>query len=104
MSKEYIIRDSVTTLSIAIADHQQIANENHVSTCLDKVNNVFKPQWIKNKVIVKIYCVLMIYIYTLNIKTLELSGLFVLYEVLKSITLTILSSIFFGIGRYFVFI
>lgn len=50
MNKEYIINDSVTTLAIAIADHQQTPNESYVSTCLDKVSNVFKPQWIKNQV------------------------------------------------------
>ncbi|KAL5242408.1 hypothetical protein ACI65C_009818 [Semiaphis heraclei] len=49
MNKEYIINDSVTTLAIAIADHQQTPNESYVSTCLDKVSNVFKPQWIKNQ-------------------------------------------------------
>lgn len=52
MNKEYIIKDSVTTLAIAIADHQQVQNESHVSACLDKVSNVFKPQWIKNQVII----------------------------------------------------
>jgi hypothetical protein len=53
MNKEYIIKESVTTLAIAIADHQQIPNEIYVSTCLDKVNQVFKPQWIRNQVIIK---------------------------------------------------
>lgn len=56
MNREYILKDSVTTLAIAIADHQQIPNESYVSTCLDKVNTVFKPQWIKNQVIIQIYC------------------------------------------------
>lgn len=51
MNKEYIIKDSVTTLAIAIADHQQKPNESYVGTCLDKVNHVFKPQWMKNQVI-----------------------------------------------------
>lgn len=55
MNKEYIIKDSVTTLAIAIADHQQVPNESHVSTCLEDVNKVFKPQWIKNQVMVKTY-------------------------------------------------
>lgn len=54
MNKEYIIRDSITTLAISIADHQQIPNESHVSACLDEVNNVFKPRWIKNQVMVEI--------------------------------------------------
>lgn len=49
-NKEYIIKESITTLSIAIADHHQSPNENYVSNCLDKVNNVFKPQWVKNQV------------------------------------------------------
>ncbi|XP_025195470.1 uncharacterized protein LOC112594729 isoform X2 [Melanaphis sacchari] len=49
MNKEYIIKDSVTTLAIAIADHQQSPNENYLGTCLDKVNNVLKPQWMKNQ-------------------------------------------------------
>lgn len=49
MNKEYIIKDSVTTLAIAIADHQQIPNENNVDTCLDKVYKVLKPQWMKNQ-------------------------------------------------------
>lgn len=53
MNKEYIIKESVTSLAIAIADHQQIPNEIYVSTCLDKVNQVFKPQWIRNQVIIK---------------------------------------------------
>lgn len=56
MNREYIIKDSVTTLAIAIADHQQIPNESYVSTCLDKVNIVLKPQWIKNQVILQTYC------------------------------------------------
>lgn len=50
MNKDYIIKDSITTLAIAIADHHQLPNESHVSNCLDKVNNVFKPQWVKNQV------------------------------------------------------
>lgn len=54
MNKEYIINDTVTTLAIAIANHQQIPNENYVSTCVDKVNHIFKPQWIKYQVIIKI--------------------------------------------------
>lgn len=53
MNKEYIIKDSVTTLAIAIADHQQNPNETYVSTCLDKVNSVFKPQWIRNQVTIQ---------------------------------------------------
>jgi len=53
MNKEYIIKNSVTTLAIAIADHQQTPNENYVDNCLDKVNNVLKPQWMKNQVILK---------------------------------------------------
>lgn len=53
MNKEYIIKDSVTTLAIAIADHLQNPNETYVSTCLDKVNSVFKPQWIRNQVTIQ---------------------------------------------------
>ncbi|VVC38289.1 Hypothetical protein CINCED_3A007584 [Cinara cedri] len=49
MNREYIIKESVTTLAIAIAEHQQNPNEIYVSTCLDKVNRVFKPQWVKNQ-------------------------------------------------------
>ncbi|XP_050056639.1 uncharacterized protein LOC114126962 isoform X3 [Aphis gossypii] len=49
MNKEYIIKDSVTTLAIAIADHQQTPNEINVDTCLDKVYKVLKPQWMKNQ-------------------------------------------------------
>jgi len=55
MNKEYIIKDLVTTLAIAIADHQQTPNESYVGACLDKVNNVFKPQWMKNQVILELY-------------------------------------------------
>lgn len=51
MNKEYIIKDSVTTLAIAIADHQQTPNENNVDICLEKVYKVLKPQWMKNQVI-----------------------------------------------------
>jgi len=55
MNKEYAIRHAVTTLSIAIADHQQTRNENHVSACLDHVNNVFNPLWIRNQVTVEAF-------------------------------------------------
>lgn len=54
MNKKDVMNDTVTTLSIAIANHRQIPNENYVSSCLDRVNHIFKPQWIKHQVIIKI--------------------------------------------------
>lgn len=64
MNKEYIIKDSVTTLAIAIAEHQLIPNENNVDTCLDKVYKVLKPQWMKNQVI---FNYIYIYIFIIGI-------------------------------------
>ncbi|XP_050436068.1 uncharacterized protein LOC126842896 [Adelges cooleyi] len=49
MNKEFLIKDSVTTLAVAIAEHQLIPNTVHLANCVDRLNNALNPLWIKNQ-------------------------------------------------------
>lgn len=49
-SMEHKMRDSLTTLAIAVADHERSPNESRVAICLDNFNNTLKPLRVKNQV------------------------------------------------------